>query len=272
MIDALLRGDRLMEVTSGEVLCRVQDYVATLTLNRPEVLNSTNRVLRSKAAELAAALDADDDVRVIVITGAGDRAFSAGADLRERSDMSDREVETKLREPRWTTQILSVSKPTIAAVNGYALGGGTELALACDLRIASERAVFALVEITRAIIPGAAGTQLLPRLVGPARAKEMIFFGKKIDAFEAERIGLVNRVVPHEQLMDAAYSWAHELCRLSPHALRMAKRAINLGSQTDLWTGLAIETETAVSCIRTRDRVEGLKAFREKREPVYTGE
>lgn len=261
-----------MEVDPGVVLCSVREQVGTLILNRPEALNASNEPLRMRTVEMGKMLDADDSVRVIVITSAGDRAFCVGADLKERIQMTERQVEAKLRRHRWTTEIMNLSKPTIAAINGYALGGGCELALACDLRIASERALFGLVEITRAIIPGAGGTQLLPRQVGLAKAKEMIFTGKKIDAAEAERIGLVNKVVPHDQLMTTAYEWARELCRLSPLALRMAKRAINVGTRSDLWTGLAVETECAVQCLRGRDRIEGLVAFREKREPVYTGE
>jgi enoyl-CoA hydratase/carnithine racemase len=169
------------------------------------------------------------------------------------------------------TRIEYLKKPVIAAVNGVALGGGTELAMACDIRIASESATMGQTETRLAIIPGAGGTQRLPRLVGKGLAKELIFTGRRIAADEALRIGLVNRVVAPEQLMDEAGKMAAMICEAGPVALEQAKYAINYGMETDLHTGLAIESNAYWVCIPTEDRLEGLAAFQEKRKPVYKG-
>ena len=212
------------------------------------------------------------DIRVVIISGSGEKAFCAGADLKERVTLSPIQVKEFITTIRnLFTAIEDLNKPVIAAVNGVALGGGTELALACDIRIASEGATMGLTETRLAIIPGAGGTQRLPRLVGKGKAKELIFMGRRIDAQEALKIGLVNRVCPLEGLMDEAMAMATTICEAGPIAIEQAKYAINRGLETDLHTGLAIESNAYWITIPTEDRLEGLAAFREKRKPVYKG-
>jgi enoyl-CoA hydratase/carnithine racemase len=256
-----------------ELLVESAGGVCTITLNRPGSMNSLN--LRTVEA-LAAAVDAlrsDRSVRVVVITGAGEKAFCSGADLKERATLSPDQVRRFIATIRNTfTAIEDLPQPVIAAVNGVALGGGTELLLACDLRVASERATLGLTEVRLAIIPGAGGTQRLPRLIGKGRAKELILTGRSIGAAEALAIGLVNRVVPADRLMEAARELAGEMLSAGPVALQQAKRAINQGCETDLATGLKLETAAYEAVIPTRDRAEGLAAFAEKRKPVYRGE
>ena len=247
--------------------------ICTITINRPGSMNSLN--LRTVEA-LAAAVDAlrfDRSVRVAVITGAGEKAFCSGADLKERATLSPDQVRRFIDTIRDTfTAIEALPQPVIAAINGVALGGGTELLLACDLRVASDRATMGLTEVKLAIIPGAGGTQRLPRLIGKGRAKELILTGRSIGAAEALAIGLVNRVAPAGGLMETARNLASEMLSAGPVALRQAKRAINQGCETDLATGLALETAAYEVVIPTRDRMEGLAAFAEKRKPVYKGE
>ena len=214
----------------------------------------------------------DPDVRVVIITGAGDRAFCSGADLKERATLSPIQVKEYIFTIRnLFTAIEQLNKPVIAAVNGVALGGGTELALASDIRIASATASMGLTETRLAIIPGAGGTQRLPRLVGKGKAKELIFTGKRIGAAEALAIGLVNRVCAPEVLIETCRQMAAEICETGPVAIEQAKYAINFGMETDLSTGLAIESNAYWVCIPTQDRLEGLAAFKEKRKPVYKG-
>jgi enoyl-CoA hydratase/carnithine racemase len=214
----------------------------------------------------------DNDVRVIIITGAGPKAFCAGADLKERATLNDQQVKEFILTIRnLFTNIEYLPKPVIAAVNGIALGGGTELALACDIRIASTTATMGLTETRLAIIPGAGGTQRLPRLVGRGKAKELIFTGRRVGAEEALSIGLVNQVAEPEKLLDACLEMAGMICETGPIAIQQAKYAINYGLETDLHTGLAIESNAYWITIPTEDRLEGLAAFREKRKPVYKG-
>jgi enoyl-CoA hydratase/carnithine racemase len=249
-----------------------QDGVMTITLNRPEVMNSFNFALLHVLEEKIKAIRFDPAVRVIGITGAGNRAFCSGADLKERATLSAIQVKEYIYTIRnLFTTIEQLSKPVIAAVNGVALGGGTELALASDIRIASETATMGLTETRLAIIPGAGGTQRLPRLVGKGKAKELIFTGKRIGAAEALSIGLVNQVCRPETLMDTSRKMAAEICETGPVAIEQAKYAINYGMETDLSTGLAIESNAYWVCIPTEDRLEGLAAFREKRKPVFKG-
>jgi enoyl-CoA hydratase/carnithine racemase len=208
----------------------------------------------------------------VIITGAGDKAFCAGADLKERASLGEDQVRQFIFTIRnLFTFIEFMNKPVIAAVNGIALGGGTELALACDLRIASENATMGLTETRLAIIPGAGGTQRLPRLVGRGKAKELIFTGRRVDAKEALDIGLVNKVAPAGKLLDECLEMAAMICEAGPVAIGQAKYAINYGSEADLHTGLAIESNAYWVTIPTEDRLEGLAAFREKRKPVYKG-
>ncbi|WP_319406919.1 enoyl-CoA hydratase-related protein [uncultured Desulfosarcina sp.] len=254
------------------LLTEQQDGVAVITLNRPEVMNSFNFALLHALAERIADIRFDPLVRVVIITGAGDRAFCSGADLKERSTLSPVQVKEYIFTIRnLFTAIEQLNKPVIAAVNGVALGGGTELALASDIRIAAETATMGLTEARLAIIPGAGGTQRLPRLVGKGKAKELIFTGKRISAAEALEIGLVNKVCAPELLIDNCRQMAAEICETGPVAIEQAKYAINYGMETDLSTGLAIESNAYWVCIPTEDRLEGLAAFREKRKPVYKG-
>lgn len=254
------------------LLCEKADGVALITLNRPEVMNSFNFALLHALQANIAAMRFDTNVRVVIITGSGDRAFCSGADLKERATLSPVQVKEYIYTIRnLFTEIEQLNKPVIAAVNGVALGGGTELALASDIRIASETATMGLTETKLAIIPGAGGTQRLPRLVGKGKAKELIFTGKRIAAAEAMQIGLVNRVCVPEALIDTCRSMAAEICETGPVAIEQAKYAINYGMETDLSTGLAIESNAYWVCIPTEDRLEGLAAFREKRKPIYKG-
>ncbi|MGD8703642.1 MAG: enoyl-CoA hydratase-related protein [Desulfosarcina sp.] len=259
-------------MNEGILLCEKTDGVALITLNRPAVMNSFNFALLHALQANIAAIRFDTNVRVVIITGSGNRAFCSGADLKERATLSPVQVKEYIFTIRnLFTEIEQLNKPVIAAVNGVALGGGTELALASDIRIASETATMGLTETKLAIIPGAGGTQRLPRLVGKGKAKELIFTGKRIAAAEAMQIGLVNRVCVPEALIDTCRSMAADICETGPVAIEQAKYAINYGMETDLSTGLAIESNAYWVCIPTEDRLEGLAAFREKRKPIFKG-
>jgi enoyl-CoA hydratase/carnithine racemase len=264
-----------MEKTMSEklLLTDIENQVAILTLNRPKVMNSFNfemlRALRDEVENLRF----NKDIRVLVISGAGEKAFCAGADLKERATLTPVQVKEFIFTIRnLFTSIEQLPKPVIAAVNGIALGGGTELALACDIRIASKTASMGLTETRLAIIPGAGGTQRLPRLVGKGRAKELIFTGRRVNAQEALDIGLVNQICEPAELLDECRKMAAMICETGPIAIEQAKYAINYGLETDLSTGLALESNAYWVTIPSKDRLEGLAAFREKRKPVYTGE
>ena len=255
------------------LLTEEEDGVVVLTLNRPSVMNAFNFALLRALATAIEALRFRRDVRTVIITGAGQRAFCAGADLKERAGLTPVQVREFIHTIRnLFTTIEDLNKPVIAAVNGIALGGGTELALACDIRLAATNASMGLTETRLAIIPGAGGTQRLPRLVGRGKAKELIFTGRRVAADEALAIGLVNQVCPPDELLAACRSMAAEIGETGPIAIEQAKYAINRGLETDLHTGLAIESNAYWITIPTRDRLEGLTAFREKRKPVYKGE
>lgn len=256
-----------------DVLLREEtDGVLILTLNRPEVMNSLNFGLLHALSGEIEAVRFRADVRVLIVTGAGDKAFCAGADLKERAGLSPE----KVREYIYTirnlfTALEYLGKPVIAAVNGIALGGGTELALASDIRVVAATASMGLTETRLAIIPGAGGTQRLPRLVGKGKAKELIFTGRRVDAAEALDIGLANKICDPSKLLAECRNMAAMICETGPVAIEQAKYAINYGLETDLNTGLAIESNAYWVCIPTEDRLEGLTAFREKRAPVYKG-
>ncbi|MFO8083136.1 MAG: enoyl-CoA hydratase-related protein [Desulfobacterales bacterium] len=246
--------------------------VVVLKLNRPKVMNALNFSLLIALKDEIARLQFAADVRAIIITGEGEKAFCAGADLKERSAMDTMEVKKFIVTIRnLFTAIEQLNKPVIAAINGVSLGGGTELALACDIRIASDNASLGLTETRLAIIPGAGGTQRLPRLIGPGKAKELIFTGRRIYAQEALEIGLVNLTCPDASLMSECYKMAGMICETGPIAIEQAKYAINFGIQTDIQTGLAIESNAYWITVPTEDRVEALNAFREKRKPVFKG-
>jgi enoyl-CoA hydratase len=260
-------------MSDAVLLTDEKDGVLTLTLNRPKVMNSFSfELLRALKAQIDA-IRFRPEIRVVIITGSGEKAFCAGADLKERATLTPLQVKEFIFTIRdLFSSIENLNKPVIAAVNGVALGGGTELALACDIRIASATASMGLTETRLAIIPGAGGTQRLPRLIGRGKAKELIFTGRRVPAEEALAIGLVNQVCEPDHLLEACQSMAAEICQTGPIAIEQAKYAINHGLETDLHTGLAIESNAYWVTIPTQDRLEGLAAFREKRKPVYRGE
>jgi enoyl-CoA hydratase/carnithine racemase len=254
------------------LLTEERDGIAILTLNRPGVMNSFNLAMLHSLKDEIETLKFNKNIRVVIITGAGSKAFCAGADLKERTTYSELQVKQFIYNLRnLFTDIEYLNKPVIAAVNGVALGGGTELALACDIRIASMNASMGLTETRLAIIPGGGGTQRLPRLIGPGKAKELIFTGRRVDAQEALQIRLVNRICEPESLLEDCVKMATMICETGPIAIEQAKYAINYGLETDLHTGLGIESNAYWITIPTEDRLEGLAAFKEKRKPVYKG-
>jgi len=254
------------------ILHEAADGVVTITLNRPEVHNAMNEQMRQELTRCFGDLATSDAARVVVVTGAGERAFSAGADIRE---FVEPQVPVRFRESRKRVDFRQAMdrcpQPIIGAIRGYALGGGLELALACDIRIASEDAQLGLTEVNLAIIPGGGGTQRLPRLIGRGRALEMILTGARIDAREAWRIGLVERVVPAADVLASARELARTLAEKAPVALRYAKEAVVKGLELPLADGLRLENDLATLLRTTEDRVEGAKAFLEKRKPRFTG-
>lgn len=244
--------------------------VATVTINRPDVLNALNILTLEELHAALKNLEADEEVRVIIITGSGDRAFVAGADVAEMKDMSPaqaRQFSRRGQEVMFALQ--NIPKPVIAAVNGFALGGGCELAMACDIRIASEQAKFGQPEVGLGIVPGFGGTQRLPGLVGLGMAKMLIYSGKLIDAATAEKIGLVEMVVPHHQLRDRARELALLICEKPASTLALAKAAINHMPDPDLRAGNAYEAEVFAECFATPEQKEGMSAFLEKRKPLF---
>jgi len=259
-------------MTYETIFYEAADGVVTITLNRPEVHNAMNERMRQELTRCFGDLATSDEARVVVVTGAGERAFSAGADIRE---FVEPQVPVRFRESRKRVDFRQAMdrcpQPIIAAIRGYALGGGLELALACDIRLASEDAQLGLTEVNLAIIPGGGGTQRLPRLVGRGRALEMILTGARIDAREAWRIGLVERLVPAADVLAAARELARTLAEKAPVALRYAKEAVVKGLELPLADGLRLENDLATLLRTTEDRVEGAKAFLEKRKPRFTG-
>lgn len=247
-------------------------HVVIATLNRPDVMNALNFPTLLELRALCARLREDDTVRAVIFTGAGERAFSAGADLKERKTMPAEKVPQFVENIRGAfDDIAALPMPTIAALNGVAFGGGLELALACDLRVLAPHATLGLTEVTLAIIPGAGGTQRLPRLVGVGHAKELILTGRRISPEQALAIGLANRVVGPGQVLSAARELAAEIAANGPVAVRAAKHAIDAGSQLPIREGIAIEADCYARVLPTEDRLEALAAFAEKRKPVYRG-
>lgn len=249
-----------------------KDGVGILTIDRPEVLNALDETTTREIAEAAELLDADDTVRAVVVTGAGGKAFVAGADIGVLVKYGPVEGRAAARSgQRAFDRLERMGKPVIAAINGYALGGGCELALACHMRIASDRARIGLPEINLSIIPGHGGTQRLPRIVGKGLALELIATGRQLDAEEAARIGLVNRVVPHAELMERVLELAGELAGKPPLAMRYAIASVNEGMETALEEAQAIEAAYFGLCCATEDKFEGMNAFLEKRKPTWSG-
>jgi enoyl-CoA hydratase len=259
--------------TYETIIYEVRHGVGFITLNRPDSLNALNTRMIVELRHALENADGDKDVRALILTG-GPKCFCAGADVKELLSMSP-SMDAYYRYFAAARELFcaleKLSKPTIAAVAGPAMGGGCELALACDLRLAGENARFALPEINLGLIPAGGGTQRLPRVIGMGKAKELVFFGTPVDASEAYRIGLVNRVVPSEQLMEVAEEWACRLRNQAPLALQMAKAAVNQTYDAPLDRGLDYEIRCAVSLMLTRDREEGIRAFLEKRKPAFTG-
>ena len=260
-----------MPQTYETLLVERRERVAIITINRPDKRNALNIKTREEGAAAFEELRADDSVRVVIITGAGDKAFIAGADIAEfagRTAVTQREVMTGRS---LFTAIDSFPKPVIAMINGYCLGGGCELALACDLRIASERASFGQPEINLGIIPGGGGTQRLTHLVGEGKAMELILTGEIINAQAAHAIGLVNTVVPHEELEAKTLEIANRIAEKSPIALRLAKEAVKTAARSTLDEGLRREIDLFALCFSSEDKDEGVKAFLEKRKPEFKG-
>lgn len=254
------------------VTARRDGDLVWVTIERPEVMNCLSFPTLRRFRTLLAELREDLSIRCIMITGSGERAFCAGADLKERKTMPAERVPDFVRNIRGLMDdVAAMPQPTVAVVQGFAFGGGTELMLACDLRIAAAEASFGLTETTLAIIPGAGGTQRLPRLIGASRAKDLILTGRKLDATEAERIGLVNRVAPRADLSEAATELAGTIAGNGPVAVRAAKEAIDRGTEAPMEEGLEIEARCYDKVLPTTDRLEALAAFAEKRRPRFTG-
>ena len=254
------------------LLIEEKNQAVILTMNRPEVMNCLNFDLLYAMRDTIDSLQYRTDIRTVIITGQGGKSFCAGADLKERATLAPDEVKKFILTIRnLLTSIQNLPMPVISAVNGVALGGGTEVALASDIRIASETASMGLTETRLAIIPGGGGTQRLPRIIGVAKAKELIFTGRRVDAKEALEIGLVNKVTSPGSLLAECLKMVDMIAETGPVAVEMAKYAIDKGIETDLATGLAIESNAYRVTIPTEDRIEGLTAFKEKRKPQYKG-
>lgn len=246
--------------------------VATITINRPKVMNALNIALAGEMRDALADAEADDNIRVLVITGTGDRAFCAGADIGELAVLGGIQArDFSLVAQSLTTLIERIRKPVVAKINGLCLGGGNEVAMSCDFRIASEKALFGQPEINLGIIPGMGGTQRLTRLIGRTKAMEMDMLGEMIPAADAHRLGLVNKVVPAADLDKAVDELVEKLAAKGPVALGMVKLAVNNGMDMDLNRGLYYEAECFGAACGTEDAKEGTKAFLEKRKPEFKG-
>jgi enoyl-CoA hydratase len=251
---------------------REPDDIGILTINRPKVLNALNWQTLRELREFLEDVLPKENLKTLIVTGAGDRAFVAGADIAEMFKMKDREFQEYVDFAHRVYELIeSDPSPCIAAINGYALGGGCELALSCDIRIASEKAKLGFPEVKLGIFPGWGGTQRVTRILGLGRTKELVFTGEMIDAREAERIGLIEKVVPHDKVMEEARQLARTIAKRGPTAVRLAKTAINAGSEMDLKKALLLEKTLVSLCFDSEDRVEGMKAFLEKREPSFRG-
>jgi enoyl-CoA hydratase len=256
------------------LICEKAEGIAVVTMNRPERLNALNAKMKEEISLVFDVLEKDDEVKVVIFTG-GSKAFCAGADIKEKASATNLAQTQAFFNSRKTHQLFckieDFEKPVIAAVSGVAVGGGCELSLVCDLRIASETARFGVPEVKIGAIPAAGGTQRLPRLIGITKAKELMYTGDFVDAQEAYRLNLVNKVVPVDSLLEEAKAMARKLINNPPLPIKFMKRAVNMGMQLDLASGLEYEAFCASLVVFSEDRVEGFKAFVEKRKPVYKG-
>ncbi len=251
---------------------KVASDIGVLTINRPKVLNALDWQTLREIRDFVENHLAKENLKALIVTGAGDKAFVAGADIAQMNNMKDREFQEYVDYAHKVYDLIENDPcPSIAAINGYALGGGCELALACDIRIASDKAQMGFPEVKLGIFPGWGGTQRITRVLGLGKTKELVFTGDMINAEEALRIGLVEKVVPPDKLMDEALKMAGAIAKTGPIAVRLAKTAINAGSEMDLQKALLLEKALVSLCFDSDDRVEGMKAFLEKREPEFTG-
>jgi len=254
------------------ILLEYSEGIGVLKINRPDVMNALNLETVKDISVGIKKLEDNREVKVIIVTGSGEKAFVAGADIAAMKEMSEDNAEEFAEQGHHCMQIIEeCSKPVIAAVNGYALGGGTELALACDFIYAAQNARFGLPEVKLGIFPGFGGTQRLPRAVGMPRARELIFSGKMITAQEAFEWGMVNKVVPSDQLMNEATAVAKEIAANGIVAVGLAKRSVNIALRKYFVEGLEFERRTFVEAFKTDDRLEGMSAFLEKRKPEFKG-
>jgi len=256
-------------VNYKNILVEMVDQIGIIKINRPQALNALNIETIHELNDIVHQWSREDDIKVIIITGEG-KAFVAGADIAEMKDMTRQQaIDFSEMGQRVFSLIESQEKPVIAAVNGFALGGGCELAMACDIRIASDKAKLGQPEVNLGVIPGFAGTQRLARMVGTAKAKELIFTADMIDAQTALAIGLVNQVVPVENLMSAVMEMAKKIASKGPAAIKLAKRVISRGIETDFATGSSFEVDAFGECFASGEAKEGMSAFLEKRAPKW---
>ena len=256
----------------ADLLFQVEGGVATITINRPKALNALNSAVMGEINAAVKQCGKDEAVKAVIITGAGEKSFVAGADISQMATLRPQQAMAFMEFGIETFRMIeTLPKPVIAAVNGFALGGGTELAMSCDFRFASENARFGQPEILIGLIPGWGGTQRLARLIGMGRAKELIMGGDQVNAQRAYEIGLVNKVFPLDQLLPEAKKFAAKLAGLPGFALKMAKDAINFGYDLPLDNAMRLETQCCSQCFSTDDQKEGMKAFLEKRKAVFKG-
>ncbi|MGD0160509.1 MAG: enoyl-CoA hydratase-related protein [Candidatus Bathyarchaeia archaeon] len=254
------------------IIYEKSEGIATITLNRPEALNAFSREVVDEILQALQDVMNDENVRVVVLTGAGEKAFSAGADIKSMIGMTVLKArELSLMGEKLCLALENLEKPVIAALNGYALGGGLEVAMSCDLRIASENARMGQTEINIGLIPGWGGTQRLTRLIGRTKAKELVFTGRMIDAKTAEQLGIINMAVPQDKFKETVRQFALDLVSKAPVAVRVAKALINKGADISLDSALALEREGFGVVASTEDLKEGVSAFTEKRKPVFKG-
>jgi len=257
---------------SKYILYEKNEGIATITLNRPEALNAFSKEVIDEVLQALQDVTSDENMHVVILTGAGEKAFSAGADIKTMKGMNALKArELSLMGEKLCYALENLEKPVIAAINGYALGGGLEVAMACDIRIASENARMGQTEINIGLIPGWGGTQRLTRLVGRTKAKELVLTGKMIDAKTAEQLGLLNMVVPADKFQETVRQFAAELASKAPVALKVAKALINKGADASLDAALALEREGIGVVGSTEDLQEGVSAFMEKRKPSFKG-